>query len=315
MKETFELIEKLNWFLQPVSKLILFFFTSSSGLVLLIILLFFYFLASLTNAIWVRKLALTAAKSNFGIGRLSIFEQIYIFFSELGKLVSKFFFRLPVVLGIFIFFIYVYGISASFNEINQFIDNQNRVKELSSVVRHLDKSYKVAEMKITEVDITNLADIKTSLEIQYYDYAKLGFNDEKQEITIKGNDIYFDAIVLNFEYGEIVSGEKRNIIIPYRIFSNAVPQTQGIELSLKDKNGVPYIFHRSGEELYGITADKFNERVQEVCSFLKDEKAARAAGIRSAYGNAVHVKVKKGDVLSIEVEQTGGLVLRKISDF
>jgi hypothetical protein len=49
--------------------------------------------------------------------------------------------------------------------------------------------------------------------------------------------------------------------------------------------------------------------------FITDKETARKEGVRSAYGNAVHKRVREGQVITVWVEQTGGLVIKETEDF
>ena len=114
---------------------------------------------------------------------------------------------------------------------------------------------------------------------------------------------------------EISTGTSKNIVLPYRIFSEKMPQEEGISLNLKDENGIPLIFKRGENEIYGMEVEKYTKHIQEIMSYITDEKKAKMAGIRSVYGNAVHKKVRKGETFTIWVEQTGGLVIKKAAQF
>ena len=56
MKESYELLQQINWFLEPVSNFILFLFTTKTGLIILISILLLYLTFTIGNAIKVRKL-------------------------------------------------------------------------------------------------------------------------------------------------------------------------------------------------------------------------------------------------------------------
>jgi len=311
MSETLEFLNSLNWFLEPFSKIIIFFFTTKLGIVSLIIFLFLYTALAFYDELIPRKLAYKSIGS-YGVNQVPFLEKLYIF----GKVVSNTFFKIisnvPNLLFVALFLILIVGFSSGISTIDDFVKNQERIKELKSVVKQLDKKYKVAEIKVTGYNLTTN---KTDLEIKFYDYAKQGFANKKQNISIKGNDIYFDAIVLNFEYSEISTGSTKNIVLPYRIFSEKVPQGEGIELNLKDENGIPLIFKRDEKEIYGMEAEKFTKHTKELMSYITDDKKAKLAGIRSVYGNAVHKRLRKGEKITIWVEQTGGLVIKKATIF
>ena len=252
------------------------------------------------------------AVGSYGRGKVPILEKLYF----LGKVSSNTFFKIisnvPTLLFVVIFLLFIVGFSSGIQTMGDFVKNQERIRELKSIVKQLDKRYKVAEIEVTNY---NLVTDKTDLKIKFYDYAKSGYSNKNQNISIEGSDIYFDAVVLNFEYSEISTGTAKNIVLPYRIFSEKVPQGEGISLNLKDENGIPFIFKRDTSDIYGMEAEKYTKHVQEIMSYITDEKKAKLAGIRSVYGNAVHKKVRKGEKITIWVEQTGGLVIKKAAQF
>jgi hypothetical protein len=307
MEQTIEFLNKMNWFLKPFANLILFFFTTKIGIISLLILFLIYVLFVLNFEIKTRSLAYRAVGSIGGRGRVPFFEKLFIAGRVLTNMFLKIISNVPVVLSVVIFLIFVVGMSKGIETMDTFVKNQQKIKELKSILKQLNKRYKVAEIDI--VDYDRLSD-KTKMDIRFYDYALQGFSQDIQHVEIQGNDIYFDAVVLNFEYSEISSGNATNIVLPYRIFSNKVPQGKGIPLNLQDKNGIPLIFKRNENDIYAVDADKYTKRVKEIMSYITDKKKARAAGIRSVYGNAVHKTVRKGDKLIIWVEQTGGLVIK-----
>lgn len=309
MDSTFSMLKKLNWFLEPISNFIMFLFTTSGGITLLILTLVLYLFISCGYNI-VKKKHLNQESEL--PERLRFFEIIHIILKQFWQTFTGIITRIPLLLGIFVLLMAITGISAGIKSMDTFIENQKKIKHLKTVFKQLNKRYKVAEMNILQANPMNDS---TTLELQFFDYVGMGFAKEKQIIKIKGNDIYFDAIVLNFEYSEIESGIKKNLTIPYRIFSNKVAKSQGIELNLNDKKGIPYIFHRKENDIYGISPENYNTCLEEIISYIKDDKKARAAGIRSIYGNDVHKRVRTGQKLTIWIEQTGGLVIKKGEQF
>ena len=174
----------------------------------------------------------------------------------------------------------------------------------------VEKTYIVAKLEITEVDyMTNT----TSLNVHYYDYALDDYLPEYQSVNIKGRDIYFLNYVMNFDYSEIESGKKINLVLPYKIFSEEVPKDEGIKLQTTDSLGVPYIFHRDNDEIYGIDSLGYYSRLQEITDLMTDPEKARLEGVRSFYAAAPHFinRIQKGQKIVVWVEQTGGLVLKK----
>jgi hypothetical protein len=310
MNETLDFLEKLNWFLEPIADLVLFLFTTKTGFILLLLILILTTLFSVYNALKERKLAYMAVRSYSA--RIPFLEKLYIIGNVVSKIAIKVVSNVPVFLMVFLFLFMLVGFSKGISGISEYVENQEKIKELKSIVKQLDQRYKVAEIEV--IDYSYISD-ESQLKIRFYDYAKQGFVNADQDITIKGNDIYFDAVVLNFDYSEIASGNKINLALPYRIFSEEVPQEEGIRLSLTDENGVPLIYKRTEDEIYGMAHEKYDEHVKELMQYITDKDKAREAGIRSVYGNAVHKKVRKGETIAIWVEQTGGLVIKDVKDF
>jgi hypothetical protein len=311
MNETLELLKMLNWVLKPITEIVIFLFTTKIGFIILLLLLIGIVALSIYNQLKLRQLAYAAAKPS-GSSDVPIPEKIYIGLRVIAKVFVRIISNLPVLLSVFIFLLVVVGVSKGIDGINTYFENQQKIKELTSVLKQLDQRYKVAEINVDDYDqVKN----ETKISISFFDYAKQGFVNEKQRILLKGNDIYFDAIVLNFEYSEITSGTTKNIVLPYRVFSDLIPQEIGVPLAIKDENGVPLIFKRDSTEIYGMTGEKYNQRLKEIMEYITNPEKARLAGIRSVYGNAVHKKVKANDVLTIWVEQTGGLVIKEARDF
>jgi len=311
MNETLEFLDKLNWVLKPISSLVVFLFTTGTGNMLLVTGFLAIIGLSANNALKERSLAIKAAKVD-GAAFVPFSETIYLVGRVVGKMFLRAITNLPVFLAVFVFLMMVVGISKGIDSMGEFVENQQRIKELQSLLKQLDQRYKVAEVEVVGY---NEQSNETDLNIRFYDYAHQGYSNTNQSFTIKGTDIYFDAIVLNFEYSEIATGNAKNIVLPYRVFSEKVPQEQGIPLKIMDKYGIPLIFKRSETDIYGMGHSKYNQRVKEIMSYITDKEKARLAGIRSVYGNAVHKNLHPGDVLNIWVEQTGGLVIKEAIAF
>jgi len=314
MNEGLDILNKINWFLKPIANFVWFLFSDSTGQLLLFTGFALFLILPAIDAVRVRTLNLKAA-SNFGSGRIGLMEKIYVFLSAVSKNFTKIIANGPILLVSLLLLLLVVGMSKGIDGINQFTENQKHIKELSTVIKQLDQRYKVAEVTVTE---RNPKSDTTKLSIRFFDNSLNQYIDKKQDITLRGGIIYFDAMILNFDYSEITGNEKKNLVLPYRIFTNAIPPNKGVALNLKDEKGVPYIYKRNKAEVYGLEIELYNNCLQEFASYLTDEEAARKAGIRNFNGgNAVHTftQVKTGQKFTVWVEQTGGLVIKDSEDF
>lgn len=312
MGESYELLKQMQWFLQPISDLILYLFTTTSGYIILLSILLLYLALSIGNSLRKRRLAIQAATGDRH-ARAPFVDGLYIIGDEITKTFFKIISNVPVLLGIVLFLALIVGLSASLNTFDTFLSNQQRIKELQLVLKHLDQRYKVASLEILDLNPKNNT---TTLEVSYY-----GNNNDKvektEEITIKGRDIYFLSMILNFDYTEISSGKRKNIVLPYCIFSEELAKDDGIRLKLWDDNGIPFIHKRGDRELYGIDSSSFAVRMQEIAEYIHDKDKAREAGVRSFYAAAPHYvkSLRIGQKITIWVEQTGGMVIKEEKEF
>lgn len=316
MEETIQILEKINWFLRPIADAAMYLFTTTSGKIILGICLFLYIIISTSNAVKVRRL-FHSSGSSFGRGSLPFFEKAYIILREIGRIIGNLVTKIPVLLVVFLLLFFIVAFSSKIQSFENILQNQQRIKELRTVVKHLDQSYKVAELKvIDQTTDPETKETKTKIEVQYFDYAGLGISETPQMITFPGKIVYFDAIILNFEYSEIASGTHKNLTIPYKIHSEELSQANGIKLKITDKKGIPYFFHRPEDKIWGISPDEYDQRLVDLVSFIKDEDKAREAGVRNVAGTGEAVSVRlwpNSPVYEVWVEQTGGLVLKKQS--
>ncbi len=311
MNESLELLGKLNWFLKPISKIILFFFTSKLGFTLLILLIVFFFLILLMNRFRMRGLLNKAAGSQT---KLLPRDFISILIEEVVSIFAKIISNITVLAVVLFLLFAIVGLSTTFSTVETYMQNQKKIKELRQVVKNLNQRYKVAKIEILDYDAKRNS---TKLKISFYDYAQKGFAKQNQVLSLPGKKIYFLTHVINFDYSLIEAGEAKNIAIPYCIFSEKMKQEDGIMLNVADTSGIPFIFNRNEEDLYGINIDKYNEYMKEIMNYMTDEEVARQAGIRSSYVSAPSfVKVlRKGQTFIIWIEQTGGLVVKQEEDW
>ena len=307
MNEALELLHKLNWFLKPISEFIIFIFTTKLGISILIVSIILLIVMILYNKLQARKLAYQATDNS---KKIPLRDFVIIVSEELSKIVTKIASNVTVLIVVLFLMLAIIGLSATFSTIDNFITNQEKIKELKLVVKNLNQRYKVAKVEIIDYDWRTDS---TFMKVSFFDYAKNGYLPKEQEIALPGHQIYFVTYVLNFEYTLIERGQEKNIALPYLVFSEKMKQEDGIKLNVKDSTGMPFIFTRQPDDLYGITTETYNETMSEILEYMNDEEKARQAGVRSFYSTAPNfVKtLRKGQTFIIWIEQTGGLVIKQ----
>lgn len=276
------------------------------GLVCLASGLSLLFLLRVWNAARTRSLACAAAGKRFSGAEAAglVFKELYLSVAALAAAV-------PAIVAAIAISISLVAVADSLRGLDEMRANAERIRELSSVLRNLERRQRVMDAKVESI-----VDGVTVLSLSFFDPSRPGAPVSGQNVEVRGTDVYFDAIVCNFDYAEIAEGRRVNIAVPYRVFSDEVPQAAGVALGARGPDGIPYQFGRADGDIYGIAPEAYRERLAELVKAMDDEAAARAQGIvRSVYGSAVHRRVKAGDRLSVWVEQSGGLTIKDASSF
>lgn len=283
-----------------------FLFTTNTGIIILAALLTVGAVLKLWNALSAGRLMADAAGENFGAA-----SAIGIAFRELVGMGIKAAGALPALAGLAIILVLLVGLADTTREFDEYIEGRKRIAELTTTVRNLDRDFKALEVKIDD-----LSEGRIKATLSFFDKPGSAEPARVQNVDLPGKELYIDAIVCNFVYSEIAAGERLNLWIPNKVFSDQLAEADGITLSATDENGIPLMFRRDKEDLYGIAPDVFTARRGELMAIIRSEEASRSAGIvRSVYGNAVHKAVKKGESFSVWVEQSGGMRIKEAGAF
>jgi hypothetical protein len=283
-----------------------FLFTTSAGIAILAAALMLGAVLRLWSALSSGRLMAEAAGEDFGAG-----HAIGIALRELGGMGIKAAGALPALVGIAAVLAAVIGLADATRKIDEYVEGQKRIAELTATIRNLDREYKVVEARVDD-----LADGRIKATLSFFDKPGSEVAARTQAVDLAGKELYIDAIVCNFDYSEIAAGRKVNLCVPYKVFSDQVAEADGVLLSATDENGIPLIYRRDPGEVYGIAGDAFVSRRGELMEILRSDQAAKGAGIvRSVQGNAAHKAVKKGEAFTVWIEQSGGLRVKEASAF
>lgn len=292
--------------LYALSDAVAFLFATKLGLAILALALVLAASARLWTVISDRRLATKAAGERFGAGQAG-----GLALRELAVMGLKAAGALPTIAGVALALVLLVGVSDATRSLDEYVAGQKRISELSATVRNLERRYKAAEVRIDEAKEGR---IKATL--YFFDYRNPKAPPKTQAIDIAGRELFIDALVCNFDYSQISGGKAVNLALPFKAFSDEVPEAEGLSLAILDEAGLPLIYRRAPEELYGIEAPAYEARLAELMKAMRSDEAARKEGIvRSLYGDAVHRAAKKGDDYFVWVEQSGGLTIKDGASF
>lgn len=251
---------------------------------------------------------------NKRFGRQVFGETCFIVFDAVLEFLGRFIRHAPVIALILVSAIGLNSIFVSVNRISKVMDNFQRIKELSIMVKNLSRVEDIARITM----LKQSGEVGTPIVTKTYKIEILSEDGEtvsEQEVVLKGNQIAIDSITVNFEYSEIETGRKQNIAYPYRVYSETMRAKDAVPLKCMFNNeNLPVIYCLESNEIYGLSKDTFLKRLKELFAILQDESLSREMGIRSANGTVNHFIMKQGEICTISVEATGGLsVHRKLS--
>ena len=228
-------------------------------------------------------------------------------FFTIAKLLPKIVIIVAVCVGINSVFL-------SIKNVTTIVENQQRINELHMTVKNLSKSQGLARITLIKEEKTGntVYPLKT-YKIEILDSQGDAIPSQTQEVTLRGDEIYIDAININFEYSEISKGEKFNIAYPYRVYSETMAPNDGIPLACMYEDGktYPVIYSLATSEIYGMKENVFFTRLAEIFDIIKDENLSKEMGIRSVVGVANHFTMKKNEIRDMFIEGTGGIRIKK----
>lgn len=235
---------------------------------------------------------------------------VLVFMAGLGKAFFKLFVQLPRIIVVLVIIFGLNLILSVTGELNQFMDNQKKIEELSLVVKNLSRSDTIASFTVNEKRAYK--NQKKEMFVTFKVLSPDGDVVSTQNLTVDGDEIWVDFVNLNFEYSVIESGRMMNIAYPYRVYSENLASSDAVPLTcvFNDEN-IPVLYLLKDSDIYGISPDDYFKRLQELFAIVNDPQTCREAGIRSFQGNALHVKPEKGETYTIRVEGNGGLSLHK----
>jgi hypothetical protein len=150
------------------------------------------------------------------------------------------------------------------------------------------------------------AALVTTLEFVELDEA--GREIGRRRVTVPGTTMFLDAWTVRFPQDAIAEGDPlrgRSITLLRRIYSDRMPPADGV--AIDTPGGVPDGYAAS-------EGARFEQAIwKRFWSLATDPEAAREAGIRVAQGEAVYKPVAAGQRYELELEASGGLVLRPLA--
>lgn len=276
-------------------------FTSLPGLIILGVAAFFFLILRMSRAAKADRSLRKAAGEKLGP-----FAGVEAALAEAASLAAKAVVNIPALLMTVAVLALVATVSTTVASFDDFLRDQERIRAYEKVVANLERRYRLAT-----VECLSSSPEGFTARIDFWD-AEGKSVVNSQELQLPGKELFLDAVVLNFAYAGIESGDTRNLAFPRAAFSDRLAEKDGLILTgAADAAGLPWIFRRDEPSIYGMEKEAFDKRIGEIVSMARDQGSARKAGVvRSQYGSAVHRPMQKGRSFTVWIEQSGGLSIK-----
>ena len=190
------------------------------------------------------------------------------------------------------------------------IEEQARV--IGALAQKLDRAWAedlVADVRVESME-KNRATGKTEIKATFAQYSP---GTEKpvftKQMTLLGDEIYIDALVVKFERKIIEEGDGlkgRSLLLFRRAFGDRQEPADGVPLFQKaadgKETGIPEAL-----QVDQVPSQFEKDIWSRFWTYANDIKSAEDAGIRLVQGEAPHVRAVPGQVYKLTLRRSGGL--------
>lgn len=185
---------------------------------------------------------------------------------------------------------------------------ERRKSELEAFVRRL--AYLERRAQVVILDRTEDAEGgPPTVRLRFVEVDAQGtpFGQER-EFTLRGEEVYFDGLVIKFEDRYIEAGDALRghaILLFRRVFTNKLQPDDGYPLDERGLRPEVYAAQAAPTPLERELWARFWE-------YANDPKAAQDKGVRTLHGQAVYIRPRKNMVYLLELRSTGELSIRPL---
>jgi hypothetical protein len=202
-----------------------------------------------------------------------------------------------------------YVIYRHFTEKDRIIEEQRRI--IGELGVKLDRAWDtelVADVRVDRI-ATDPAGGK-HMELTFVQYQRdTEIPVMRRSFVLPGEELYIDALVVQFERPLVDEGDGlrgKSVFVFRRAFGDKQRPVDGVPLYRSQGDGVvPEV-----AQVDGTPSTYETELWAKFWTYANDPKAAAAAGIRVAQGEAPHVKAQAGQVYQLTLRSSGGLEIK-----
>ncbi len=187
------------------------------------------------------------------------------------------------------------------DQIRALEQDKQRLEAYLKILKHIDRRARIEVVRQAKDQQGNL---QTTIRFTETDADGKPVSVSR-EMTLPGQEIYFDTLVIKFEDHFVEQGDPLKghaLMLFRRIFSNTMRAEDGFVI---DKEGQPPEIYAGRQAPTAFEQDLW----RRFWEFANDEKLAKEHGVRAIHGDAPYMRLEPDRVYEISLRSTGEVII------
>ena len=187
-------------------------------------------------------------------------------------------------------------------------EKKRRIQELEVRLTLLKIDHRVARIEVIDQQPDPQDPTRVETTIRFIEYDREGEPlNEGQEITLPGNKLYLETLVIKFgdeyvEAGEFLRGT--SLCLFRRMFSEGLAPVDGVAIDEPGTHPHPYSGGDAEDELFHA------ELWRNFWDYANDPDKARQVGLRALQGEAPSIRLVQNKLYWIDLRASDGLTIK-----
>jgi len=187
-------------------------------------------------------------------------------------------------------------------------EKARKIQELEVRLTLLKIDHRVARIEVIDQQAAEDDPSRVETTVRFIEYDEDGAPlDDGQVITLPGNKLYLETLVIKFEDDYVEAGEflrGTSLCLFRRMFSEGRAPVDGVEIDTPGTHPHPYTGGDTEDELFQA------ELWENFWDYANDPEAAASKGVRAIHGEAPFIEVRPGRSYKVELRASAGLSIR-----
>ena len=191
-----------------------------------------------------------------------------------------------------------------------------RLKKTQAKMAAMEKQYKtylsnlLGERRAAEVIVLAQdrdEDGRLWTKLKFMEYGVDGNPMAPKVFTMPGDEVYFDALVMQFDAEKVEKGKAKSLYLFRRVFTDKTRPDMGGKIFEFD--GEPDVPRNYEAEEVPIEAQREVWARFQRC--IADKAYAEEQGVRTIFGQATYKTLRKDNIYTLKIQDNGGLILEE----